>query len=190
MNRRWALIAGAKGAGKSGTATQIVELLEARGLTVGGVIQEATHEGDERVLYRARRLGEPPLAIPLARRGSAPEGARPEAVCSFCSFVFDSDAFVEAGRWVREAAARSDVVVIDEVSKLEVSRGGHHDAIEAALGERALVVLVVRADQLFAVVERFGLDDAVATLEIGDDADVEGFAAVVAAAAHEEARPS
>lgn len=190
MNRRWALISGAKGTRKSETATRLAELLGARGLTVGGVVQQSTHESDDRVLYRARRLGEPPLVIPLARRGSPPEGARPEAACTFCSFVFDRDAFTEAGGWIREAAAHADVVVIDEVSKLEVSRGGHHDAIAAALGERALVVLVVRADQLFAVVERFELEDAVATLELGDDADVEGFADVVAAAARDEARPS
>lgn len=184
---RWALIAGAKGAGKSGTAARVVEGLAARGAVVGGVIQEALHDEGERVAYRAVRVGAPGDAVLLARRGAAPEGARAEALCAFCSFTFDEDAFAEAGAWVRKAARECDVVVVDEVSKLEASGGGHHDAIREALTGRALVLLVVRADQLFAVVERFGLGDAVASLEVGDEAAMGEFVETVLRAARTEA---
>lgn len=186
---RWGLISGAKGAGKSSTASRVAGLLAARGVTGGGVIQEALHEDGDRVAYRARQLGVPDDAVLLARRGAAPEGARADAVCSFCSFMFDDDAFAKAGAWIRDAARACEVVVIDEVSKLEASGGGHHDAIRDALGGRALVVLVVRADQLFAIVERFGLGDAVATLEVGDEGAVAPFVDALVQAARAEGSP-
>lgn len=165
----WALVAGGKGAGKSSTAARVADLLAARGVVVGGVIQEALLEDGDRVAYRARRLGHPSDGVLLARRGAPPEGARTDALSTFCSFVFDAAAFATAAGWVRQATTECDVVIVDEVSKLEASGGGHHDAIRDALAGSALVILVVRADQLFAVVERFELEDAVATFDVGDD---------------------
>lgn len=190
MKTRWALITGGKGSGRSRTTSLVVDRLAASGISVGGVIQEAVQEDGERIGYHARRVGAERRVIPLARRGAAPVGARPDSVCSFCSFVFDGAAFAEAGTWVREAAAQCDVVIVDEVSKLEVAKGGHHDAIVDALDGRALVVLVVRADQLFAVVERFGLEDAVATLDAGDDGAESAFIEAVARAARVEGTSS
>lgn len=178
----WALIAGGRNTGKSGTAAEVAAALAARGVTVGGVIQEAVVEEGERVGYVARRVDAPGTVKMLARRGAAPEGARPGAVHTVCSFVFDADAFAEVRRWLREAGERAEVVIVDEVSKLEVTGEGHHGAVQDALGGRALVVLVVRADQLFAVVERFGLEDAVATLETGDGVALAEFVEAVARA--------
>lgn len=180
---RWALITGAKGADKSGAAARVAEMLAARGIRVGGVIQSPVREGGETVAYRARRVGSPGDELLLGRRGAAPEGARAEALCEHCSFVFDLDAFAETASWIRRAAAERDVIVIDEVSKLEASGGGHHDAIRDALGARALVVLVVRADQLFAIVERFGLGEAVATFDVGGGDDPSELVELVARAA-------
>lgn len=183
MTATWALIAGGRGGEKSRVAARVVDALRAGGLAVGGVLQDAVVEDGERVGYRARRVGHPDVSVSLARRGGAPDGARPEARREFCSLIFDDDAFAVAGAWVRESARRDDVVVVDEVSKLEAARGGHHDAIRDALAGRALVVLVVREDQLFDVVERLSLDDAVATLGAGDDGALPAFVAAVARAA-------
>ncbi len=180
---RWALLVGAKGAGKSTVAQRIAARLADRGLRVGGVVQEAVHEEGERVAYRARHVGhEDQGGLLLARRGAPPAGAREGALCDFCSFVFDGDAFAAAAGWVREDSAACDVVLVDEVSKLEASGGGHHDAIRDALGGRAIVVLVARADQLFALVERFGLGDALATLDAGEDTSDDAFVEALVAA--------
>jgi nucleoside-triphosphatase THEP1 len=181
--RRWALIVGPKGSAKSLLARRAAEALSARGVAVDGVVQEAQREGGETVAFRARRIAESGDAILLAGHGAAPQGTRAESAFPFCGYVFDVDAFARAGEWVREAARNSRVVLVDEVSKLEVARGGHHDAIRDAFTAGALVILVVRADQLFAVVERFELDDAVATLDIADADDLEGFVDAVAASA-------
>lgn len=187
MSRRWALIVGPKGSGKSSLALRVADALSARGVAVDGVVQEALRDEGEAVAFQARRVGKTADAVPLARHGAAPQGARAESAFPFCSYVFDADAFVEAGKWVREAARESEVVIVDEVSKLEVARGGHHDAIVDAFATGALVVLVVRADQLFAVVERFGLDDAVAMLDIAEEAELDGFVDALVTATHDGA---
>jgi nucleoside-triphosphatase THEP1 len=179
MTKRWALIVGDKGAGKSTTATRVVNMLAARGIAVGGVIQEAVHEDGERVAYRACHVGHENHGVIVAHRGAPPKGLNAEAMHEFCSFVFDDDAFATAGSWVRQAVSACDVVIVDEVSKLEVSGGGHHNAIRDALTGRALVILVVRSHQLFAVVDKFGLDDAVADLEVGDDGALETFVGAI-----------
>ncbi|MCL2725597.1 MAG: DUF2478 domain-containing protein [Polyangiaceae bacterium] len=173
--KRWALIVGGKGTGKSTTAARVADMLTSRGIAVGGVIQEAVHENGERIAYRAHRVGNSKSGVIIARRGAPPEGAKTNALREFCSLVFDDDAFATAGTWVRQAMSACDIVIVDEVSKLEVSGGGHHDAIRDALAGHALAILVVRADQLFAVVEKFELEDAVADLEVGDDGALETF---------------
>lgn len=180
MTTRWALLVGGTGAGKSSVATRVAAELALRGRVVGGVVQEATEEDGAHTGHRARRVGGEGSVV-LARRSAPPPGARAEALREFCSFVFDDDAFGRARGWIEEASQQADVVVIDEVSKLETARAGHHDAIRDALAGRALVLLVARADQLFGIVERFGLDaEPVATLDADDEA---AFAAFVEALA-------
>jgi nucleoside-triphosphatase THEP1 len=163
----WALLVGDKGADKSALALRVATALGARGLRVEGVVQDPLERDGERSGYVVRRIGGPETVV-VARKGVAPPGSD-GSVATVCSFVFDAGAFEQARAWVRRAASDADVVVIDEVSKLEVARGGHHAAIVDALGGRAVVLLVVRGDQLFSVVERFGLGEAAATLESGDE---------------------
>jgi nucleoside-triphosphatase THEP1 len=163
--KRWALIAGAKGNGKSTTAARAAAMLAERGVRVAGFVQEAIEEDGERRGYRVRRVGRSD-AIVIAKKGSEARSGTEEA---FCSFVFDRDAFASAGRWLAEDAKGAEVVFIDEVSKLEVAAKGHHDAITASLATDAITVLAVRADQLFYVTERFGLEDPVAAIEVGED---------------------
>jgi nucleoside-triphosphatase THEP1 len=163
---RWALLVGEKGKDKAGALARLAAALVARGLVVGGVAQEPIVEkgpedviqGGERVGYRARRIGTDE-SVPLARRGGAPRPGED----AFCSFVFERDGFLAARRWLAEDGSRADVIIVDEVSKLEVAGAGHHDAVLEVLRGRALPLLVVRADQLFAVMERFGLDEPLAS---------------------------
>jgi nucleoside-triphosphatase THEP1 len=177
----WALLVGGKGVDGSSLASRAATELAARGLQVGGVVQEPI-ERDGRRGYEARRVGGDERVV-LAGKGAAPPGASKEALTDFCSFVFDERAFERAAGWIRAASNEADVVVIDEVSKLEVARGGHHDAVRDALGGRALVLLVVRGDQLFSVVERFELGEPAATLESGDEGAFSAFVEDVARAA-------
>ena len=179
--KRWALILGGKGAGKSSTTKRVAERLNARGVAIGGVFQPALYEDGERVGYVARRVDGPDSCV-LAWRGAAPSGTQPETQAAYCSFVFNQDAFASARTWIRAAASEAEVVVIDEVSALEVGGGGHHDAIQEALQGQAIVLLSVRADQLFGVMERFGLDEPVAYVDAGDESELEAFVAQLASA--------
>ncbi len=49
--KRWALIVGDKGAGKTRNSGHVAELLEARGMSVGGVVQLAVEEEGDRTGY-------------------------------------------------------------------------------------------------------------------------------------------
>jgi nucleoside-triphosphatase THEP1 len=175
--KRWALIAGPRGTGKSSLAWRVVEALRARGVAVGGVIQDAVEREGERTGYVARRVMTPGTAA-IARRGT-PEAPGETAVCSF---AFDEGAFAEVRGWLANDARPAGILVIDEVSKLEASGSGHHDAIVDSLASEALTILVVRADQLFFVMERFGLDEPVASLETTSPDHVERFVEVLASA--------
>lgn len=178
---RWALVTGNKGDDKPARLRKVIERLEARGLSVGGVVQQPLDDQDGRSGYVARELrGEGRVALARKARASDEGDPRSQLVCSF---AFDAESLARVRGWVERDARTCDVVVIDEVSKLEVSGGGHHDSVLAALAGPALVLLCVRADQLFAVMERFGLDEPLAALESGGDRDafVQNVAAIAPA---------
>lgn len=179
---RWAAISGARGTGKSTHASQIVDILRSRGVRVGGFLQKAVTDELGRRSYDLHRLSTGEI-LPLARPTT---GEEVPGRTTFCSFAFVDDAFVTARDWLVQERGSCPVVVIDEVSKLEVSGQGHHDSIVQALSSEddTVVVLCARADQLFYVVERFGLeDDAVAVLEVpGSDEDIQAFAEALVAA--------
>jgi nucleoside-triphosphatase THEP1 len=183
--RRWALVAGRRGTGRIERLEAAIEALRARGLVVGGVVQRARDDAaGKHAGYDALALADG-RSVTLARPSTSRDTADPTGRELICSYAFDTAAFGEARAWVERDAARSDVVVVDEVSKLEVGRGGHHGAIEAALAGHAVVLLSVREEQLFAVMDRFGLEAPVAALEGSDGRwdvqAVEAFAAAIAA---------
>ena len=180
---RWALLSGPRGTGLSQLAADVAALLAARGLRVGGFAQApcgAPHAGAG---YRLLRL-DVPEAIVLARPGAA----SPEAAASIhCSYVFDATAWLAARRWLREAAPDADVLVIDEVGKLEGRGRGHDPALAEALGAGPLVLLSVRAEQLLAVMERHGLDAPVAALEAATGAGIPGLVDAIVATVRPQA---
>jgi len=162
---KWALIVGAKGSGKTTTVRAFVEAARARGVRVGGVIQEpVTDASGERVAYEAVRLTNEVDRVVVARRGPVPGGDP-----MICSFSFDDGAFARVRDWIAADRAALDVVVIDEVSKAESRGRGHADAIADTLASNATVVLAVREDELVHVMTAFGLAEPVATLLAGAD---------------------
>jgi nucleoside-triphosphatase THEP1 len=181
---RWALIVGDKGQGKTSLALQVVAGLRSAGVPVAGFVQRGVHEDDgRRVGYDLVRLADHQV-LPLARSGKVPR----EGEEAFCSHVFDLEAFAAALRWLHEDGAAARVLVLDEISKLESAGRGHAAAVRAALAlpGPCVVVLCVRAEALFGVVENLLGDAAgepVATLEVGAGPEaVPGFLAAVRAA--------
>jgi nucleoside-triphosphatase THEP1/SAM-dependent methyltransferase len=180
----WAVISGDKGVGKTELALRTAERLRRAGLRVGGFVQRPVHDADgTRVGYNLAHV-ERLETTPIARRSTSP-GAGQQA---FCGHVFHTAAFERARGWLREDAARADVLFIDEVSKLETSGQGHAEAVRLALAlpSPTLVVLCVRAEHLFAAVHGLvgeAAGEAVASLQApADDAAELAFAARLAAA--------
>lgn len=178
---KWALIVGAKGSGKTTTVRAVVDAARARGLAVGGVVQEPVTEAGstERVAYDAVRLATPEERVTVARRGPVPgPGGDP----MICSFSFDDAAFARVRGWIDVDASDVDVVVIDEVSKAESRGRGHAAAIVDALRTSATVVLAVRDDELVHVMTQFGLGEPLATLSTADPSALHAFVAALVAA--------
>jgi nucleoside-triphosphatase THEP1 len=172
---RWALLVGPKGSGKSNSALEIVERVRAHGLRVEGFVQVGWTDDLERKGHDLHSLrdGE---RVQLSRPGSE-EKAGEEA---FCSFVFNQAAFGVARSWIFRDAPGADVVVVDEVSKLEAAGKGHHDGLCWVMGRADVKVVLtcVRADQLFYVMEKFKLEEEpFAMIEVpADGASIEAFA--------------
>jgi nucleoside-triphosphatase THEP1 len=161
----WAVITGDKGEGKSLRARAAAARLRERGLRVGGFVQQAVCEPDgTRLGYDLVRLagGTP---VPLARRAQLPHDAQ----IGFCSHTFEPTAFAGALAWLREEADAAEVLFIDAVGKLETASGGHAAAVRFALALPAptVVVLCIRAEQLFPATEAFLREagEAVGSLE-------------------------
>jgi nucleoside-triphosphatase THEP1 len=166
------------------------ELLRDKGVRVGGFLQLPREDELGRKWYDLLRLSRGQKMV-LAGPASGP-AVEEVGKTSLCSFVFHDETFAAAQAWVQEDSATADVLMIDEVSKLEVGGKGHHDAVVTALGAAgaSVVVLCIRADQLFYVVDRFGLqDDAVGVLELpADDCSTGQFASQLAEACAAAAR--
>lgn len=182
MKGRWALIAAAHGGEKTAVVGAVVDALRARGVRLGGFVQAPIDAGELRAGYEVRRLAGGP-EVERVRVARTPGGAAlAPTEEAFCSLVFDGAAFARADKWIEKDLSHVPVVVIDEVSKLEAAGRGHARAIERALASDKLTILCVRADQLFAVVERFKLADAVASVGAGEGS-VDAFADEIAAKA-------
>ncbi len=187
----WALITGERGEGKTSLALRLIARLRAAGLRVEGFVQRALDDADgARAGYDLVRLANEESA-PLARRGTDPHGTRP----TVCHYVFEPGVFARGCTWLREDAARAEVLLLDEVGRLEAGGRGHAEAIRLALGlpPPKVVVLSVRAEMLFAVVQRFLGDDPVepvAALEApAAPGAEEEFVAQVVRAVGRDARP-
>ncbi|MBI5549193.1 MAG: DUF2478 domain-containing protein [Deltaproteobacteria bacterium] len=178
---RWALISGEGGSDKSACARQVADRLQAAGLRVGGYLQHKLRDEQGQKRYELGRLGAKAERVVLAVDGIAAKGPGEDF---FCSMAFYESAFDAARRWVEEDARAAEVLVLDGISKLEVSGKGHCAALESALRlpEDQVVILCARASQLSCVVERFALDDSamVAALEVpAEAAAVEELASAV-----------
>jgi nucleoside-triphosphatase THEP1 len=163
---RWALIAGPKQSNKTEWALALASALQQAEVGVGGFVQVTRRDDRGRRRHDLVRLGSDQRA-PLAVEAVT---AAPEEGVTFCSVVFDPEVFALGQRWLEEDLWRSRVLILGDISKVEVGGEGHSASIRRALvqPEEVIVVLLVRADQLFYIVEKFGLDETslVSSLEL------------------------
>lgn len=159
---RWALILTPPGQRKSDEVFTVAAALAGRGLRLAGFAQQRRPDAPRR--YMLCGLGSDDVPVPIARRGGTP-GPEEEP---FCGCVFIPDAFATARTWLARDLPACDVAVLDEISRLEVTGGGHAEAVAEALARAPLTVLSVRANHLSALMDRFELPEPLAVLEQGD----------------------
>lgn len=154
------VVYGPRGAGKTTTVVRLAELLAAQGIAVGGYFQRVTTDDQGRRGYDLVRVADRTQTLALARPGAVEQ----PGTSTVCSFAFDQGAFAQGLQWLQRDCASAQVLVLDEISKLEVRGEGHAGALRWCLGldSTKLLLLSVRGDQLFYVVEAFGLDERIA----------------------------
>lgn len=158
---------GGRETGKSSALAALVMEIEKRGLGVGGVLQPAVHEGGERIGYDLLDVADG-SRFPFARK-------KPVVGPDELSFEFDPRGWTWARDRIREARWHADLLVVDELGKLEARGEGHMAALGAPFwsDERAPVwVLSIRDLALDPVVDRIGAMDVVVRLT-GEGRDVE-----------------
>ncbi|MGC4115658.1 MAG: nucleoside-triphosphatase [Myxococcales bacterium] len=181
---RWALISGESGVENADLALSVVARLESARVRTAGFVQHKWRNESGEKRYELVRLHHDEKTI-LAVDGVAAKGPNEEF---FCSMAFHNEGFDAALRWIREDLAGADLVLLDGISKLEVSGKGHSATLEHALRHSdALVLICVRASQLSYVMERFALSDEglVAALELpADESALDGFVGDLRASCH------
>ncbi|MCA9544025.1 MAG: DUF2478 domain-containing protein [Myxococcales bacterium] len=159
----WAALVGNSKTGRNDALQGVVARLRAAGLTVGGVMQARSPEGQ--ALVNLATGEQAPLATSDGRK-------------DLCDWHFVDGAFAVARGWIEAAAY--DVTVIP-LARLEGQGRGHWPAAQAALARPGLVLVPVSPKLL----PRYALTlpDPVAGVECpADDAALDAFTAELVAA--------
>ncbi len=137
--RRVALVGGRE-SGKTSAMMALVATLTDQGFRVGGVLQPARHEGGERIGYD---LFDPfdGARFPFARRRAV---VRPDEL----SFTFDDEGWAWAAGRIRRARGAADLLVVDEIGKLEARGRGHLPALQTPLDDERCGVWVLSVRDL------------------------------------------
>jgi len=147
---RVAALQGAPGEGKTTRILAITARLREAGLEVGGVVQPAVHMDGKRTGYDLLDVATGDR-VPFARVAPATRPGGPR-------FAFDKAGWDWASERIRRARRDADVVVVDEVGRLEASGGGHLEALRVAMpgGRERWWLLSVRRDGAAAVQQWVG----------------------------------
>jgi len=169
-----AAVVGAPRTGKTTLTLRVLERLNERALSVGGVTQPAIGAGAHPAGYMVRCAASGKERLLATRRDRGQRG-----------FCFQEQGWTWAQECIHHARLSAEVLVVDELGRLESRGEGHLPALLATVpGERVRVyLLAVRADCARLVEERLGRFDLV--LQTGCDGEALGqfVASVVSACA-------
>lgn len=143
-------LVGTVGSGKTSAAQRLCESLERQGLRLGGVLQPRRMEQQQCRGYLLQDVASG-AQRPFARRRGARDG-------SGLGYDFDEQGWQWAAERITEARRRADVVLVDELGRLEARGQGHLPALQGALDEERATVwlLCVRADRADQLEQRLG----------------------------------
>lgn len=136
-------ICGDRGRGKTTALGQVVQALRKSGISVGGFLQPAVGDNGPTTGYQLMSL-ESGEIIPFARKG-APKPA------DGLGYEFQELGWGFAARQLLNASTQ--VLIVDELGRLEAQGGGHLPALKAAIPSRPARVYIfsVRRDCLAGI---------------------------------------
>lgn len=144
---RFFVVTGRSGSGKTTLLGEIAQRAARAGIWCGGFLQpRGTTDHLRTDEYRLTHLTDQTTLI-LARR--SPNSG----------FVFVHHAFEQAEQWLQEDAATAQLLIVDELGKLESEGGGHAPALEAVVTRRPAVTLLagVRKGTLDGLRRRYAI---------------------------------
>ena len=145
-----AIVTGEKGSGKTRFLSETAHELKKRGFEVGGVYTKKIRDNGEIIGYRAVNVATCEEQ-PLLRKDDEDTGLRIGA------FSIDS-AGLELGQKAIARAMDANLLMIDEIGKLELEGGGWHNELNALPLEKQLfIVLSVRLECVNDVINKWDL---------------------------------
>ncbi|MGA1822169.1 MAG: NTPase [Thermoplasmatota archaeon] len=106
-------ITGLPGAGKTHTLKKVIEMLEAEGIKVGGMITDAIKENGEKVGFMVEDI--------LTKKSGVLAHKELHSSVKFMEYGVDMEVLDSIGvNAIAQALEKAEVIVIDEVGKLEV----------------------------------------------------------------------
>lgn len=152
-------ITGLPGAGKTHALNKVVEMLEAEGVKVGGMITEAITENRKKVGFMVKDLLTKDEKV-LARLDM-------ESEVRFMDYGIDMDALDNVGvAAIIRSVLRADVIVIDEVGKLEVESKKFVEAVKEALEADKPLLLTLHKKSRNPLLQDIRRRDDVRILEV------------------------
>lgn len=155
MQPRLTLVVAPLNAGKTTHLLKLIDEAEHNGLVVSGVLALAN---PEKTWYRLKDLSTTESRLALSEK----QGLGKDRIGRF--FIND-EAFAWANALIEQSLETADVIVFDEIGKLETQEHGLAPSFHKALAqERATILAAVRDVHVKVVMKHFGLEPSALTL--------------------------
>lgn len=170
MSRKIQIITGEINTGKTTFAEKVIERYRREGKTVEGVLSYGIHDNGVKIGFRIRDIGTGKceiLAVTPDRNGPTPPTAGvspypapsppPSAPPSTGRFIFYPEAFSFAEKVIKTGCS-ADVLVIDELGKIEIEGGGLFPAAQWACHNcSGILILVIRTNLVSSLLDKLEL---------------------------------
>ncbi len=158
MSRKIQIITGEINTGKTTFAEKVIDRYRREGKTAAGVLSYGIHDNGIKIGFRICDIGtgnSEILAVTPDRKGPTPS-----APPSTGRFIFYPEAFSFAEKVIKLGCS-ADVLVIDELGKLEIKEGGLFPTAQWACHNCAgVLILVIRTNLISALLDKLELPPA------------------------------
>ena len=152
-------ITGLPGAGKTQALLKVIEMLEHEGSTVGGMITEPIREKNSRVGFEVTDW--------MSKSKGCLAHMQIESKVHVGRYGVDLRMLEEVGvKAINDAVGGADIVVIDEVGKMEVESPGFISAVKGALDSSKPLVLTLHKKSRNPLLQDIRRRDDIRILEV------------------------